>query len=129
MAQEIDALESAHREAGKRVRAIKAEQWDDGTPCDDWTVRNLVLHMVAGGRMVVAMLTGGEWDRSFADTFEGDGPALIAAWELETAAEEKAFSEPGALDRTVDHPAIGEIPARQFIGMRTADALLHAWDL
>jgi len=129
MVQEIDALKTAHREAGKRVQMVTSDQWDIVTPCDDWTVRQLVLHMVAGCMMSVAMLSGTAWDRSVADTFDRDGPAVVAAWEREATAEEAAFSEPGALDRTVDHPAIGEISARQFIGMRTADALLHAWDL
>ncbi len=33
-----------------RVRAVGADQWDAPTPCSDWTVRELVNHVVGEDR-------------------------------------------------------------------------------
>lgn len=39
-----------------------------------------------------------------------------------------AFGEPGALERTVQHP-MGGLPASQPLGMRVSEWAVHAWEL
>jgi uncharacterized protein (TIGR03086 family) len=56
-------------------------------------------------------------DRSPIDAFTASADAMLAA-----------FSEPGALDRTVTMP-FGEMPASRLVTFRWVDLISHAWDL
>jgi uncharacterized protein (TIGR03086 family) len=40
----------------------------------------------------------------------------------------EAFSEPGALERTVHHP-IGDMPGSELLVQLVADLVVHSWDL
>ena len=40
-----------------------------------------------------------------------------------------AFHAPGALDRTVAHPGMGEIPATMLFDLRLGELAVHGWDL
>lgn len=123
------SLDGAHAEVWRRLQSVEADQWDLPTPCEGWSVRDLVLHMTVGATMSQQILAG-----------EGRTPEAVVAelssthdlkaeWERRTAEERDGFSAPGVLDRTVTHPVMGDIPCSQFLGMRVSDALLHAWDL
>ena len=48
----VDDTFSAH------VTAVRADQWDDPTPCTEWTVRQLVGHVATTHRRV---LSAGRW--------------------------------------------------------------------
>lgn len=123
------SLDRAHEEVRRRIESVSAEQWDLPTPCDDWTVRDLVVHMAVGATMSRHFLAGEEWDREAVVQEVFSATDLEAEWEWRTAEERAGFAAPGALDRTVTHPVMGEIPCLQFLGMRVGDASLHAWDL
>ena len=43
-----------------RLRAVPADQWDAATPCSEWTVRDLVGHVVHVHRMVLSLFH--TWD-------------------------------------------------------------------
>src|SRR4029079_345357 len=54
-----------------RVNAVGADQWDEPTPCRDWTVRDLVNHVVGEDRWTVPLGEG----RTIADvgtSLDGD---------------------------------------------------------
>jgi uncharacterized protein (TIGR03086 family) len=40
-----------------------------------------------------------------------------------------AFDAPGALERTVTHPMMGDIPATMLFDMRMTELAVHGWDL
>ena len=56
------------------------------------------------------------------------GTDPVDARRRSVADERATFAEPGALERTVHHPA-GDMPGAMLLGLRTTDNLLHAWDL
>ncbi|MGH7733896.1 MAG: TIGR03086 family metal-binding protein, partial [Gemmatimonadales bacterium] len=123
------SLERAHDEARTRLRLVDDSQWGVPTPCEDWSVRDLVEHMAVGATMTRQVLAGEAWTRETV-VAEVQGAADVAAeWEWRTAEERSGFATPGVLDRMVVHPVMGEIPCTRFLGMRVGDALLHAWDL
>jgi len=129
MADDLAVLQRAIDDFGTRLRQVGPDQWALPTPCGDWTVRQLANHLVNGGRMTVQLLHGANADEviaAFDDNAVGDDP--VAAFEASSAAEAQAFAEPGALDRTVHHPA-ADMPGAMLLGFRTGDNLLHAWDL
>ena len=96
---DVTDLTIAQAEIRRRVAAIGAEQWGLPTPCTEWTVADLVAHMVGGSRMTVLLLEGASAHDSLApfDAERGPDPAA----ELDTALvdELEAFSGPGAFER------------------------------
>lgn len=126
---DVMTLDHAHSEVRRRLESVGAEQWDLSTPCEGWTVRDLVLHMAVGATMSEAILAGEPWEREALVAEVSSASDLRAEWERRTAGERAGFAVPDALSRTVAHPVMGEIPGGRFLGMRVSDALLHAWDL
>jgi uncharacterized protein (TIGR03086 family) len=90
--------------------------------------------VVVGNRIAVVMLEGRSSEEVVAARTEllaedriGDDPA--AAFATSAAAQVAAFAEPGALERTIHHHFMGDMPARQLVTFRICDLTLHAWDL
>ena len=108
---------------GKRVVAITGQQWSAPTPCTDWTVRDLVGHVVAVHRHVVAGL----------DASSPPPPAtdrdLVGAWNEATAEVEAALADP----RRAATPVSGRfapMPLEEMIGrLLCSDTLVHTFDL
>lgn len=123
------SLDRAHAEVRRRLQSVTAQQWALPTPCEGWSVRDLVQHMAVGATMSRQILAGETWTREAVVEEVSAVSDLRAEWEWRTAEERAGFAAFGALDRTVAHPVMGDIPCSQFLGMRVGDALLHAWDL
>jgi len=111
--------------AGAVFEGVKPEQLDDPSPCTEWTVRQLMNHVVGGTRQFISMMTGGgQLDRS--QDFLGDDPSgafRAAATELRGL-----FAADGALEKIVQTP-FGPNPAAMLVGMRVNEMLIHGWDL
>ncbi len=123
------SLDRCHVEVRRRLELVGPGQWDLPTPCGDWSVKDLVQHMTVGATMSRQILDGEPWTRDEVVKEVSLAPDLKAEWEWRTAGERAGFAAPGALDRMVAHPVMGDIPCTQFLGMRVGDALIHAWDL
>jgi uncharacterized protein (TIGR03086 family) len=123
------SLDRAHAEVRRRLESVAADQWDLPTPCEGWSVKDLVQHMAVGATMSCQILAGQPWTRDTVVEEVSSAPDLKAEWERRTAEERVGFAAPSALGRTVALPVMGDIPCAQFLGMRVGDALLHAWDL
>lgn len=107
------------------VAAIDGEQWAGPTPCTDWTVRQLVNHLVGGNLMFAAIVDGLPVDRSPADHL-GDDP--VASYHAAARAVVAAFSRPGALEQVVTVP-FGTVPGMVALHLRITEVLVHGWDL
>jgi uncharacterized protein (TIGR03086 family) len=112
------------------VRGVKPDQLDAPTPCPDWTVRQLVSHLMywspvlerAGRRQPVPDeplpdpaedLVAGDWQDRYAQQLAG----LVDAWR-----------EPAAWTGT--SRMIGtDGPASMYGGMVLGEFVLHGWDL
>ena len=110
-----------------RLRRTGAHDWTRPTPCAEWNVRQLVNHMVRGNLNYAALIRGA----SAADFLRmrdvdalGDDPQ--AAYQAST--QECAAAFDGPPDRMLDYPA-GPITAAQALAIRTADTVVHTWDL
>ena len=59
-----------------RLGGVRDDQWDAPTPCTEWSVRDLVVHVIGTHGSLVAMVTGTEpltADPGAAHAFTGDG--------------------------------------------------------
>lgn len=113
----------AHRRAQAafaRVLAhVKPDQYDDPSPCTQWSIRALIDHVIAGNQLVVQR-AGGE-----PATLPDD---RVTAHRRSADAAQAVFAAPDGLTRMFEL-AIGTLPGSAFVAIRTGDALTHAWDL
>ncbi|MCP5029585.1 MAG: TIGR03086 family protein [Actinomycetia bacterium] len=127
----IEALSQARQEFETRLGQVGDEQWDLPTPCSEWSVGDLVNHVLLGNRMSVQLLAGAAQQEVMAglgDDLFGDGSGIVERFGELADQVHNGFAAPGGLDGTVDHP-MGVIPRAQFVGFRIGDYGTHAWDL
>jgi uncharacterized protein (TIGR03086 family) len=120
----LAALDRAATAAAAVVSAVSADHFDAATPCPEWTVRQVLNHLVGGNLAFAARLTGGApVDRS-ADHLGADPLASLRA----SVAELRAAFAAGSLDRIVPGP-FGDMRARFLVTMRINELMVHGWDL
>ena len=126
---EIALLRHAGAEFERRLAAITPDQLLQPTPCEEWTVRDLVSHVVGESIMSVRLLHGADAESAMVG-LDGDilGDDASTAFATAASAEHAAFEEPGATERIVHHPAM-DMPGAQLLGFRIGGLTLHAWDL
>lgn len=125
-------LLAAHRAAlavfDRAVHRI-AGDWAAPTPCEDWTVRDLLNHLVAE-QLWVPHLLRGETLAQVGTRYDGDmlGEKPVAAWESAAPAARAAWTEPSATTRRV-HVSYGTVDAPEYGWQMTMDLAVHGWDL
>jgi uncharacterized protein (TIGR03086 family) len=125
----LDLYQRASHSFVERAKQVGPRDWDRPTPCAEWSVRDLVNHLVYEDRWVPPLLAG----RTLAevgDRFDGD---LLGTDPFDAVADaanraEAAFADPGALDRTVGL-SFGPTPALEYGWQMLAEHLVHGWDL
>lgn len=92
------------------------------TPCAEFTVGNVLEHMIGGATV-------------FSAAFRGEAPPqpempndLIGAFPLAMANLRDAVGSAGALDREIDAP-FGRVSGDTFARFVALDGLVHGWDL
>jgi len=127
---------SAQREFGARVRAVADDQWAAPTPDTEWTVADLVEHLIDENRWAAPLLHGQDLE-SAAKVVEGFrslpvdggvGSNLAQEWDEAAIWSADAFTAPGALDRHVELSR-GTTPVRRYLEEMIFDLTIHAWDL
>ena len=127
--EQIELLELAAATFADRLARVGADQWDLPTPCEGWTVRDLVGHVVGGNAMAVALLDGVSTEEAIAVFTGTDLADDVAAQYAAGAAEQTAaLKADGALGTIVHHP-MGDLPGEVLLGFRIGDLTLHSWDL
>ena len=113
----------------ERVRAIGPGDWDRPTPCSEWSVRDLVNHLVYEGRWTGPLMQG----RTMAevgDQFEGDllgaDPLAAATSAADEATREVAERLPAGARVRLSY---GEEDPDEYVRQLVADHVIHSWDL
>ncbi|WP_329136827.1 TIGR03086 family metal-binding protein [Streptomyces sp. NBC_01476] len=124
----VTGLFSAVDLAVSTLAAVAPDQYDNATPCPDYSVRDLCNHVVSVVRRVGVLGAGGEFFSvpHFAeDTADGEwsAAAQIAAKDLKAA-----WSDPGVLGRQVALPW-GPVPGAAAAVIYTNELVLHTWDI
>jgi uncharacterized protein (TIGR03086 family) len=106
-----------------KVASVPADKWDAPSPCDEWTTRDLVRHVVDTQGLFLG----------FVGKEMGDIPSVdddpVAAWDAARA----------KIQRELDDPKTAQAEYDGFFGTTTfensvnkflcVDQVLHGWDL
>jgi uncharacterized protein (TIGR03086 family) len=106
-----------------RVVAVPADRWENQSPCEDWTARDVVRHVVATSGMFLG----------FADQKLPPAPSVdedpVAAWHSARDAIQRALEDPQVAQKEYDG-MFGKATFEQGVHKFLApDALVHTWDL
>jgi uncharacterized protein (TIGR03086 family) len=125
----FEALDAACRHFRRRLVIVRPDHAGLGTPCTDWSVRDLLNHMVGGQRRYIMLLNGATTVEVEA-TRDHDhlGTDAVAAFDEAHAELTASFRTPGALTRIVHHRG-GDRTGRDLLLMRTVEYAVHGWDL
>jgi uncharacterized protein (TIGR03086 family) len=107
----------------ERVRAVPADAWDNPSPCEGWTARDVVGHLT-------------EWIPGFFSSQGVEFPALpsvrddpVGAWEAVQRAIADALADPDIASRQVQTPFTTQSFAETVDMIVTGDVFTHTWDL
>ncbi len=106
-----------------RVKAVTPEEWSATTPCPEWTVRDLVAHVVGIHRRVIA-------------TLDETGPVdvdpedrLLDQWFEATGEVTRALNDERRASKVIGG-MFSEQPFESLVSrLLSTDTLVHTWDL
>jgi uncharacterized protein (TIGR03086 family) len=107
----------------KVVEQIKPEQLDNATVCANFTVTEVLEHMIGGATHFSPAFRGGT--AGSVAPLEGE---ITDRWSRAMGELLSSLHSPGAQERTVTAP-FGEVPVADFARYTAFDGLVHGWDL
>ena len=102
------------------LTVVGDDDLDRPTPCSDWTVADLLHHVVEANQSSVTNMGEVPVDVSDRDR--------VAAHAAVSAQSREVFSASGWSDKMVELP-FATLPATVFAAIRSGDCYIHAWDL
>jgi len=114
----------AHREFGVRLGSVT--DWDAPTPDTDWSVRDLVTHVVEEQQWVPHLLAGS----SVADAqrrIQPLGDDLRAEWRLYSLAATSAWDAASPDSRV--QLSYDTVAVHDYLREQVSDVAIHSWDL
>jgi uncharacterized protein (TIGR03086 family) len=114
----------AHREFGERLAAV--QDWNGPTPDKEWTVRDLVRHVVQEQQWIPALLDGlsiQQAKRRIAPL----GDDLAAEWRIHSERATAAWQAAPA-DAAVQL-SYDTVTVRDYLREQVSDVTIHSWDL
>ncbi|MCW2526617.1 MAG: hypothetical protein JWM76_1477 [Pseudonocardiales bacterium] len=107
-----------------RVAVTSEASWSAPSPCDGWTARDVVAHVVTNLRALTTALRGEDFFSSFGQPVQGD---IRAAWDEQCAAVSGLLRR---LDDVEFVPVGGDsIPTHMVVDGLARDLVIHTWDL
>lgn len=122
---DVEQLRRALTAVGDLVAGIRSDQWLAPTPCDDWSVADVVSHLIGMNLVFTALLNDQSPPERGAHPV-GQDPA--GAFARSAAGLLEAFGQPGVLERTYWGP-LGAATGADRLHIRLYDLLAHGWDL
>jgi uncharacterized protein (TIGR03086 family) len=108
-----------------------ASQLSNQTLCTEWTVRDLINHMVGGATMfAISAEQGSVPDDMLGRLMGGDnvGDDPMGAWSTAAQRAMSAFEAPGAMEKVVTLP-FGQMPAGVALNIAIFDVATHSVDI
>ncbi len=128
----LSAYDHASTTAERIVAQVGREQFGAPTPCTDWTVGDLLNHLVGTLEVLAARLTEQEPAvRARPGGLPEDdllGDDHVAAYATAVSALAAVIGVPGALQRSYPTP-VGPLPGSLLADTAVLDLVVHGWDL
>jgi uncharacterized protein (TIGR03086 family) len=103
--------------------------WDRPSPCEGWTARHVIGHVLAIQRYMESLVRGTEGRvNPMVDPHLHAGDDPSGAWAAARDGLIEALDQPGALHRVVTNWS-GPTSVDDMIGFNVADTTIHSWDL
>jgi uncharacterized protein (TIGR03086 family) len=126
----LEALDRAQTTAAALIARIGEHDWQRPTPCDEWTVRDIVNKMVASTAMFAWFARRERLDPPHdlvhPPELIGDDP--LGIFQAAAAACRAAWRSPGALEGEAPS-TVGHFPATAVLNARIFDTTILAWDV
>jgi uncharacterized protein (TIGR03086 family) len=104
------------------IEAVPTERWDAPSPCEGWTARDVVAHLIDAQRQFLS-------DRGFELPLAPSLAEPAAAWLEHLAAVEPLLADPGAMGLEYDghfgRTTVGDTLLRFYV----FDMVAHRWDI
>lgn len=113
----LDLFTRSSEWAGRMIPKA-ADQLDASTPCEKWTVRDLLNHMVDAQQYFAARGRGEEAPPPLADPPDVIGPDPAASYEEVRSEIRRVYADPNVVEKT-----------GPLLGIAFSDQLVHGWDL
>lgn len=128
---ELQLLQRVVDETSRVIDHVSDAEMANDSPCDGWTVRDVVNHITGGATMFALSVEQGkvpdeELGRLMGGDNLGDDPK--GAWNVAAQHALAAFERPDAMDVIVTLP-FGEMPGRVALSIAVFDVLTHAVDI
>jgi uncharacterized protein (TIGR03086 family) len=121
----VGVLESILSKDVALIRGVHHDQWEDTTPCPQYTVRDLVTHMSSWIRVFAAAATGTVFEGDPASYQLGDdAPGAFAANAEQLVSGWRRLGTERPVRLTG-----GEMPGGMVFNMTLMEYLTHGWDL
>jgi uncharacterized protein (TIGR03086 family) len=121
----LTRFDQAAAAASAVVAGVRPDQLDDPTPCTEWTVRQLLHHLVGGNARFAALIAGTPLPDADSTFLTDD---LTADFDRSVGRLRALFTQPDGLTRLAPTP-FGQQPGAFLASMRASEMLLHGWDL
>jgi uncharacterized protein (TIGR03086 family) len=125
-----DTYRHAVAEFADRLAQVPADAWTQTSHCcPDWTVHDLVNHVVNENRWIPPLVQGRTIE-DVGDSLSGDllGDDALAAWERATSDVIGVIGRPECLEREV-RLSSGPATGAHYMAEVLSDQIVHTWDL
>lgn len=124
----IALLPDAARAVTAVVEAIGPTAWAAPSPCQGWSVRDVLNHLVAEHRWAPRLLAG-ESLAQVGDAYDGDvlGVDPVAAWRRAMPLSLLAWAQADPTGQV--HSSMGPLGVGEYAHQMLLDLTVHGWDL
>jgi uncharacterized protein (TIGR03086 family) len=122
----VEQLESIVPSLNEMVERMWHGQLEYATPCAEFTVHDLLDHMIVLGGAFAPMFRGEPGTEVTAPAVYGWVPVAEFTKSMNDLVD--AVRSPGAMERVIDSP-VGQVDGATFCRFVALDGLVHGWDL
>lgn len=125
----FQVLPAAAARVSDLVEAVPADRWDRSTPCEGWTVRDVVNHLTVEHLWVPRLLAGETLD-DVGDDYAGDvlGEDPAGSWRHAITGSVLAWGDVEDEGREIVLSK-GSTTLTEYAHQMLVDLVVHGWDL
>jgi uncharacterized protein (TIGR03086 family) len=129
LADPADSYSRALDATSRFVAGIGNVDWAAPTPCSEWTVRELLNHVLYG-TVWIEDIFAGKTVEDVGSKYEHDliGDDALASYEAAINAAKAAIAKPGAME-SICHLRRGDVSGGEYLTSMFTDVFIHGWDL